>query len=265
VDPELEPYRAALGHLLPLWEAGAPAAEARLLLPEATLQPASTPRARCRLLLVVEDAHWADADTLALLDHVVDHLRSERVLCIFTERSETPGPAAEILAGMTGRRAAIRLAVGPLAEDEVAAMARLALGSDEVPATVLAALRGRAEGVPFLVEEMLGAYLAAGGRASAGAEWRLSRRVADGLPASYRDLVRGRLATLDDWSRRVVFAGAVLGRTFDWRLLRRIARVGDAQVLPALRAATRAQLLIPDPWLGAYCRAWCGQWELGQR
>jgi hypothetical protein len=102
-------------------------------------------------------------------------------------------------------------------------MARLALGSDEVPATVLGALRGRVEGVPLLVEEMLSAYLAAGGRASVGAEWRLSRRVADGLPASYRDLVRGRLATLDDWSRRVVFAGAVLGRTFDWRLLRRIA------------------------------------------
>jgi DNA-binding CsgD family transcriptional regulator len=67
--------------------------------------------------------------------------------------------------------------------------------------------------------------------------------VADDLPASYRDLVRARLASLDDSSRRVVFAGAVLGRTFDWNLLGRIARVGDADVLPALHAATRAQLI----------------------
>jgi DNA-binding CsgD family transcriptional regulator len=242
-DPELEPYRAALGHLLPLWEAGVPAAEARLLLPEATLRLLRHLAADAGVLLVVEDAQWADADTLALLDHVADHLRSERVLCVLTERSDTPGPAAEILAGMTGRRAAVRVALGPLAADEVAAMARLSLGSDEVPASVLGALGGRAEGVPFLVEEMLGAYVAAGRRAALGAEWRLSRQVADDLPASYRDLVRTRLATLDASSRRVLLAGAVLGRTFDWRLLGRIAGVGDADVLPALRAATQAQLI----------------------
>jgi hypothetical protein len=41
----------------------------------------------------------------------------------------------------------------------------------------------------------------------------------------------------------VVFAGAVLGRTFDWNLLGRIARVGEADVLPALRAVTRVQLI----------------------
>jgi DNA-binding CsgD family transcriptional regulator len=243
VDFGLEPYRAALGHLLPLWAAGVPAAEARLLLPEATLRLLRHLAADAGLLLVVEDAHWADADTLGLLDHVADLLRSERVLFILTERSDTPGPAAEVLAGMAGRRAAVRVALGPLSADEVAAMARLALGSDEVPAPVLGALRGRAEGVPFLVEEMLGAYVAARSRAVLGAEWPLSRQVADDLPASYRDLVRTRLATLDDSSRRVLFAGAVLGRTFDWRLLGRIAQVGEAEVLPALRAAIRAQLL----------------------
>jgi tetratricopeptide (TPR) repeat protein len=242
-DRELEPYRAALGHLLPLWEAGVPAAEARLLLPEAMLRLLRHLAADAGVLLVVEDAHWADADTLTLLDHVADHLRIERVLCLVTERSDTPGPAAEVLAGMAGRRAAVRVALGPLADDEVAAMARLALGSDEVPAPVLGALGERAEGVPFLVEEMLGAYVAAGEAAALAGAWPLSHRVAEDLPASYRDLVRARLATLDDRSRRVVFAGAVLGRTFDWTLLGRIARVGDADVLPALRAATKAQLI----------------------
>ena len=242
VDSELGPYRAALGHLLPLWEAGVPAAEARLLLPEAMLRLLRYLAGDGGVLLVVEDAHWADADTLALLDHVADDLRSERVLCLVTERSDTPGPAAEILAGMTARRAAVRVVLRPLAEDEVDAMARLALGSEEVPASVLGALRGRAEGVPFLVEEMLGAYVAAGG-ADVGTEWQLTRRVADDLPASYRELVRTRLATLDDSARRVLFAGAVLGRTFDWNLLGRIAGVRDADVLPALRDATRVQLL----------------------
>jgi DNA-binding CsgD family transcriptional regulator len=242
-DQELEPYQAALGHLLPLWGTGVPSPEARLLLPEATLRLLRHLAADEGVLLVIEDAHWADADSLALLDRLVDHLPSERVLCLITERSDNPGLAADILARMTERRAAFRIALRSLSEDEVAVMARLALGSEEVPASVLGALHGRAEGVPFLVEEMLGAYVAAEEGAGFDAEWWLARRVADGLPASYRDLVRGRLASLDESARRVLFAGAVLGRTFDWSLLGRIAGVEDPEVLPSLRAATEAQLV----------------------
>src|SRR5919108_1296160 len=92
-DPELRPYRTALGHLLPLWETGPPASEARLLLPEATLRLLRHLAGADGLLFVIEDAHWADADTMALLDRVADHLASERVLCLITERSDTPGPA----------------------------------------------------------------------------------------------------------------------------------------------------------------------------
>lgn len=195
------------------------------------------------LLCVLEDLHWADADTLAVVADLADALDRERVLVIVTERSDWPGPTAEVLATLVARRAASRLALAPFDDDIVEELARRALDVQAVPHGVAAALHRRAEGVPFLVEEMLTAYVAAGGTPDRNEEWWTSRRVADALPPSYRDLVRERLAHLDQTARRVVASAAVLGRTFDWRLLGRITGLSTDEVLDALRAASREQLV----------------------
>ena len=57
---------------------------------------------------------------------------------------------------------------------------------------------GAADGVPFLVEELL---------------------AAPGVPASFAAAVAARLAGLDEAELRVIQVAAVLGRQFDWRLL----------------------------------------------
>ena len=41
------------------------------------------------LLLVLEDLHWADPDTLAVVEYLSDNLSAESVLCVATCRSET--------------------------------------------------------------------------------------------------------------------------------------------------------------------------------
>jgi predicted ATPase len=45
-----------------------------------------SPQAGC--LLVLEDLHWADGETLALLEYLADNLSAERVLCVGTLRDE---------------------------------------------------------------------------------------------------------------------------------------------------------------------------------
>ena len=39
-------------------------------------------------MLVLEDLHWADQETLALLEYLADNLAAERVLCLATLREE---------------------------------------------------------------------------------------------------------------------------------------------------------------------------------
>ena len=58
------------------------------------------------LLLVLEDLHWADPDTLAVVEYLSDNLAAEPVLCVATCRERDPVGGAELVARLTGRRAA---------------------------------------------------------------------------------------------------------------------------------------------------------------
>src|SRR6201999_3428122 len=68
-------------------------------------------------LLVLEDLHWADPETLAALDYLGDALRTEPVLCVATARPE--GGAAELLERLQRRDPAAILRIGPLTGDDV--------------------------------------------------------------------------------------------------------------------------------------------------
>lgn len=241
---EIELYGPALSLVVPEWS-GVKVSETTALkgVPEAILRLLGALGHESGLLLILDDLHWADPDSLAVLEYLADNLGEQRMVVIGTERSDWPGQAASLLADLISRRSAVRVALEPLSEDSVEEMARAALGVESVPAAIVGALRRRAEGVPFLVEEMLSAYVASGGPARGGSEWWIARRIADSLPPSYRDLVRERLDRLGANDRGVVRAAAIVGRTFDWRLLGPIAGRGNEEVLAALRSAVREQLV----------------------
>ena len=247
-ESSLDPYRRALGRLLPEVEPE-PSSEqdlSPLVLMEGILRLLAVTAGGTGLLLVLEDIQWADADTLAVVEYLADHLGPTGVLCLCTERTDSDGPAAALVTSLAARRDAERLVLEPLSDEDVSTMAALILGDEAVPAGVAQALRARAAGVPFLVEEALAAYVAAGGPGQRAPEWWISRRIAAALPVSYRDAVEQRLAGLDGDARRVVAAAALIGRSFDWRLLARIAGLDDAAVVTKLRAAEAARLISAD-------------------
>lgn len=237
--PEFRPYRRALARLVPEWseeQGDDSSTEASpVMLQEAFVRIVSTlARPTGSLLLVLEDLHWADADTLAAVEYLADNIGSEPVLCVATVRSDELGLGGALARRLTARRAATTLTLGRLSEQEIEAMAHATLEGVEFSSGALAALRSRAEGVPFIVEEMLSAYL---GAAAIPPGWD------EILPPSYRDLVRRRLERLSPEARRVVLAGAVLGRSFEWKLLGEIVRLDPQETLARLREAVGTQLL----------------------
>jgi predicted ATPase len=54
-------------------------------------------------LLMLEDLHWADPETLAVLEYLADHSSSERLLCVATLRAERSGAALELAAALDSR------------------------------------------------------------------------------------------------------------------------------------------------------------------
>ncbi|MGW6448537.1 ATP-binding protein [Lentzea sp. NPDC055074] len=112
-----------------------------------------------KTLLVLEDLHEADGETLAVVDYLLDNLADEPVLMVATLRPH-PAGAQRLADEATARRVAGTLRLAGLTGDEVAELARHCLG-EPAPDDVLAQLVEVSDGVPFVVEELINGDLRA--------------------------------------------------------------------------------------------------------
>jgi DNA-binding CsgD family transcriptional regulator len=189
------------------------------------------------LVLVVEDLHWADRSTRDLLAFLVRNLQRERVLVVVTYRNDEPGQQrlGPYLAELDRGGRVRRLELPRLDRVETAAQLTGILGA--APAAELAhSVFARSEGNPFFTEELLA----------------VERSGSRGLPATLRDLLRGRVQALPEQAQRVLEVVAVAGRRVPHRLLAAVADLDDRQLDGALRAAVAGQLLMTRPGEDGY-------------
>lgn len=162
------------------------------------------------LILTIEDAHWLEPDSQALLAALTRNVAEFPFLIIATMRPEDEMalPAAEDAPKTS-------IAITPLGETAVAALAEARLDGPVAP-ELAALLAARAEGNPFFAEQILLYWQEQGLLARNGHGWELLQSMAgDGaLPADVRQVLVARLDRLPPGVRRVVQAAAVLGREF---------------------------------------------------
>lgn len=181
-----------------------------------------------RVVLVLEDLHWADAATRDLLLFLHRALAAAPVLIIATCRAdEVPAhhPVAALVAELSRSPYAARLHLPPLDRDGVAALAAGVLGTPP-PAELVDTLLARAEGNPFFTEELLAA--------------------GNTVPRTVREIIVTRLARLSGPAQRLARLASVVGRTVPHDLLAALVRTDD------LDAAVRdlvdhGQLVIVEP------------------
>ncbi|MEV3920368.1 BTAD domain-containing putative transcriptional regulator [Actinomadura coerulea] len=182
------------------------------------------------LLLVLDDLHWADEETLALLIRLAGRLRDRRVLLLATFRqTEVPDGLAAALAALA-RHEPARIELAGLSPAEVAALVRdtCATGLDDEE---LSAIAERTGGNPFFTRETARLLDAEGLPAA-------TRRV----PAGVGDVLRRRVARLPGPVQTVLRDAAVIGRDTDLRVLADLA--GDEEtVIDAVEAGLAAGLV----------------------
>jgi DNA-binding CsgD family transcriptional regulator len=222
--PELVPWLPALAAIVPaVGSAGVGAETTVPVQGEAVLRLLRTACASTGGLLVLEDLHWADPQTLAVVEHLSDNLERAPVLCVATVRSGQGSPGSDLVRRVAARRTAPVVRLERFSPAQVAAMVYSCTGG--VDSAVLDRVVKLADGVPFLVEELL---------------------ASPGLPDSFADTVESRLAGLPDSDRRMLVTAASFGRHFDWRLLCDATGLSEADVVEGLERAVAAQLLSLD-------------------
>ncbi|GAA4729413.1 helix-turn-helix transcriptional regulator [Phytohabitans rumicis] len=242
--PHFEPFRPLLAGLVPEWTGDAPPDAVPLVfVAEGILRFLRHMGDGRGALLVVEDAHWADPDSVAVLEYLADHLSGEPVAVMVTLRGDGPWATVDWAARLVASRAATPVPLRPLAPDDIRRMIRGCLGEDPPDALVEAVAR-RADGLPFLVEELLAGLADAGGLVATGDGWRVDgQRLRPAVPATLAVSVGRRLHSIGSTASAVIAAAAVLGTVFDWRLLAAMAGVDELAVSAALRAARDGQLV----------------------
>jgi len=247
-SPELDPFRSTLGRLVPEWRQPDRTAgdDSLVFLAEAVLRLLRAMSGGAGCLLVLEDLHWTDRETLALLEYLADNCAAERLLCVGTLRDEEDSAAAGLAGVLEARGSAVVLALGRLDPAATDRMALACLGASQLPEVVHALVADRAEGLPFLVEEVLAGLIGDGSLAERDGQWHVFGLAAAEVPGSFADAVRRRLDGLAASSRQVIDAAAVLGRRFDWRILGPVTGLPDVAVAAALRQAVGLQVIAAD-------------------
>jgi DNA-binding CsgD family transcriptional regulator len=249
-SPDLAGFGGQLSRLLPDWAgSGGGADESPILIGEAVVRLLRALGRRGRssaCLLVLEDLHWSDHESLSVVEFLGDSLAGESVMCLVTARPDPPGEVHDILERIRRRRSGAVLQVGTLDHDSQRRMIAACLGSASPPAGLVEFMAEHSDGVPFLVEELLAGLASSGALRREGDGWQVDDRLSPSVPARLADSLRRRLAELDPTDRQVLRAAAVLGRRFDWDLLPGIAAVDGSTVVTTLRRAIRAQLISAD-------------------
>lgn len=197
------------------------------------------------VVLVIDDVHWGDVSTLALLEHLATAVAPPHVAVIVTYRSTDVArdtPAEQALSALRRRNGATVIDLDGLTLDEVRSYL-IEVDGDLVDLDdIVADLHARTEGNPFFLRELIRHLqdnppdqLRGPGRGA------VLHRV--GAPQGVRELVRERLRSLPPDAVDVLSAASILGQEFDVRAAARCVAVDAPTALVRLEPAVSSGLV----------------------
>ena len=181
-------------------------------------------------VVVLEDLHWADRSTRALLSTLIGGMRRGRllVLCSYRDDEVAPDhPVRSLLAELT-RAGVDRVELGRLDRAECAAQMAGIMRTEPSDAVAQRVFE-RSGGNPFLIEELV----------AAGVDGHT-------VPSGLRDILLSRVRRLPPGAQTVLRAVALAGRGADHLLLEHVTGAPPQQLLASVRAAVDEHLLVVD-------------------
>lgn len=183
-----------------------------------------------------DDLHWADPTTLELLGLLINQAATAPLLMVMTFRPEfiPPWPTRSHMTPITLSR---------LEGPDVEVMVTRLASSKALPAEVVEHIVKKTDGVPLYVEELTKTILESGLLREERDRYDLTGPLsAVTIPATLQESLIARLDRLPKL-REVAQLGAVLGREFDYEMLKALAPMDEARLQDGLSQLVEAELL----------------------
>jgi predicted ATPase len=188
------------------------------------------------VMVIFEDAHWADPTSLEAVGRAIDRIRRLRVLLLVTFRPEFSVP-------WVARPYVRALIVNRLAEHEAGAMIERIAGNRLLSARIRQDIIERTDGIPLFVEEMTKAVLEAESETAAERAVAAVPSRALAVPASLHASLMARLDRLGGPAKELAQVAAAIGREFSHPLLASVVRQPEPVVESTLNRLIAAGLL----------------------
>jgi class 3 adenylate cyclase/tetratricopeptide (TPR) repeat protein len=189
---------------------------------------------RTPLIIVVEDAHWIDAETKLILRNVLNCLRGERILIIMTQRAE----------GAWTEPGVLRLDLLPLEDTASQEMLEQLMGRDVTLLSIRKRLVAKAQGNPLFLEELVQALAETGNLEGAPGKYRLNKPAGRiEIPQTIHSVLAARIDRLDGMPKTLLQTSAVIGAEFSVTLLAGMIGVSLAKIAGDLKTLEKADFI----------------------
>ncbi|HEY6418261.1 MAG TPA: adenylate/guanylate cyclase domain-containing protein [Candidatus Binataceae bacterium] len=185
----------------------------RLILRESLNQP---------LMVIVEDLHWVDAESEALLNLLADSIGTAKMLLLVNYRPEYSHH-------WSNKSYYTQLRLDPLGMESAEEMLSALLGAGADLAPLKRVIIDRTEGNPFFMEETVQVLLDEGALVRDGTALRLTRPLAElKIPPTVQAILAARIDRLPAAEKELLHTLAIIGKEFRLGLVREVLRPNAA-------------------------------------
>ena len=196
------------------------------------------------LLFVIDDIHWADGGTLAIIRHLSRRTRDLPVMLLATYREielVDSTPFNNLLIELNRQRLGARIKLNRLDRAETQSLLQ-SLFAEDASDEFSNAIYKETEGNPFFIEEVCKSLIEEGKIYFEDQEWQRVAIEDLNIPQSIKVTIGARLTKLDNTVLEILRLAAILGREFDFDTLVSAADFSENEVINALEAAEDTQL-----------------------
>ena len=200
----------------------------RLLLRESQVRP---------VLVVVDDLHWIDVDSQALLVTLMDAVPTASILVLGGYRPEYEAPWSD-------RAHCEKLRLEPLSTEPASLLLDALLGPDGSLAPLRDLLLARTEGNPFFLEESVAMLATHGVLTGERGRYALAEAPTTiSIPPTVRAVIAWRIDRLAPDDQHLLEAAAVVGKDFSLAVLRVIAELSEEELHAGLARLRSAEFI----------------------
>jgi predicted ATPase/class 3 adenylate cyclase len=239
--PDTVPYLAALlsipfeGRYAPLTDSPERRRERTLAVLRARL---SSLAANGPVMMLAEDLQWSDPSTLDLIGQVVEYTRSQPIFLMMTVRPEFEPPWKPEPHMTT-------MELGRLDRDSGTAIVTQTAGGKPLPPEILEQILAKSDGVPLFLEELTKTVLESRWVVEEPDRYALTAPLPTlAVPNTLHESLMARLDRLGA-AKEVAQVGAVIGREFQYELLRSVMARSETDLRTALNRLVEADLINP--------------------